>query len=239
MVFMGLQVEKEFGELALKSEKPPRIAGRCSVFAKSDMIHLQQIATPLHDIVAGLCFAVARNFKSTLGRAKKFAKPIMFQGGVAANVSMVHAFEQILELEKGELIIPEYHASMGAIGAVFHALNNNMAEVNFTGIENLQKYLVSDRTDKKYLQPLKESDAVYNKDLKILPAGTEKYPVFLGIDVGSLSTNVVLIDKDNAVIARRYLPTASRPLDAIQRVQTIEPGCERLGRKRPPIERKR
>ena len=57
----------EFGEMALKSVNPPRIAGRCSVFAKSDMIHLQQIATPLHDIVAGLCFAVARNFKSTLG----------------------------------------------------------------------------------------------------------------------------------------------------------------------------
>jgi len=65
-------IEKEFGEMALKSENPPRIAGRCSVFAKSDMIHLQQVATPLHDIVAGLCFAVARNFKSTLGRGKKF-----------------------------------------------------------------------------------------------------------------------------------------------------------------------
>lgn len=73
-------IEKEFGEMALLSENPPRIAGRCSVFAKSDMIHLQQIATPLHDIVAGLCFAVARNFKSTLGRGKKFEKPFIFQG---------------------------------------------------------------------------------------------------------------------------------------------------------------
>jgi activator of 2-hydroxyglutaryl-CoA dehydratase len=65
---IGVSIEKEFGELALKSKNPPRIAGRCSVFAKSDMIHLQQIATPVHDIVAGLCFAVARNFVSTLGR---------------------------------------------------------------------------------------------------------------------------------------------------------------------------
>ncbi|MEE9614085.1 MAG: BadF/BadG/BcrA/BcrD ATPase family protein, partial [Thermodesulfobacteriota bacterium] len=50
---------EEFGELALKSEDPPRVAGRCSVFAKSDMIHLQQSATPDYDIVAGLCYAVA------------------------------------------------------------------------------------------------------------------------------------------------------------------------------------
>ena len=42
---MQITIE-EFGEMALKSERPPRIAGRCSVFAKSDMIHLQQVATP-------------------------------------------------------------------------------------------------------------------------------------------------------------------------------------------------
>ncbi|MCJ7604720.1 MAG: ATPase, partial [Dehalococcoidales bacterium] len=50
---MGIPIE-EFGDVALKSEHPPRVAGRCSVFAKSDMIHLQQVGTPVHDIVAGL-----------------------------------------------------------------------------------------------------------------------------------------------------------------------------------------
>ena len=50
---IGVSIEKEFGELALRSRNPPHIAGRCSVFAKSDMIHLQQIATPVEDIVAG------------------------------------------------------------------------------------------------------------------------------------------------------------------------------------------
>ena len=72
---IGVSIENEFGELSLKSTDPPRIAGRCSVFAKSDMIHLQQIATPVHDIVAGLCFAVARNFISSLGRGKSIRFP--------------------------------------------------------------------------------------------------------------------------------------------------------------------
>jgi activator of 2-hydroxyglutaryl-CoA dehydratase len=79
---LGLTIEA-FGELALKSANPPRIAGRCSVFAKSDMIHLQQIATPDYDIVAGLCYALARNFKSNIAKGKAFVKPISFQGGVA------------------------------------------------------------------------------------------------------------------------------------------------------------
>ena len=79
---LKISIEEEFGQLALKSKNPPRIAGRCSVFAKSDMIHLQQVATPDYDIVAGLCFAVARNFKSSIARGKKFLKPIAFEGGV-------------------------------------------------------------------------------------------------------------------------------------------------------------
>ncbi len=115
---IGVSIEKEFGELALRSVDPPRIAGRCSVFAKSDMIHLQQIATPLHDIVAGLCFALARNFRSTIARSKEITTPVVFSGGVAANAGMVRAFRETLSLDEDEFIIPLHHASMGAIGAI-------------------------------------------------------------------------------------------------------------------------
>ena len=76
---IGVSIEEEFGSLALQSKDPPRIAGRCSVFAKSDMIHLQQIATPVCDIVAGLCYAVARNFK-TDSLAEMAAAQFAFQG---------------------------------------------------------------------------------------------------------------------------------------------------------------
>lgn len=214
---IGVPIEKEFGTLSLQSEHPPRIAGRCSVFAKSDMIHLQQIATPLHDIVAGLCFAVARNFKSNLGRGKTFEKPIMFQGGVAANEGVVRAFTEILDLREGELIIPVYHASMGAIGAVLHSIEQEAAGDNhFKGIASLTAYLEEMKSESTSLAPLVESKAVYQKEIH-QDFKEQKMPVYLGLDIGSLSTNVVLIDDENRVVARRYLPTASKPLDAIQR----------------------
>ncbi len=92
---LKISIEDEFGRLAMKSKNPPRIAGRCSVFAKSDMIHLQQIATPDYDIVAGLCFAMARNFKGSIAKGKKIQKPVSFQGGVAANLGMRRAFENV------------------------------------------------------------------------------------------------------------------------------------------------
>ncbi|MDI1354534.1 MAG: acyl-CoA dehydratase activase [bacterium] len=214
---IGVSIENEFGALAMQSAKPPHIAGRCSVFAKSDMIHLQQIATPVHDIVAGLCFAVARNFKSNLARGKELIKPIVFQGGVAANAGVVHAFMEILNLKEGELIIPQYHASMGALGAIYYVRENPEISVPFKGTSELESYLLQANGNSEGLPMLKESAAVIDTKVRFNLNGHEQYPVYLGIDVGSLSTNVVLIDEFNNVIARKYLPTASRPLDAIKR----------------------
>jgi predicted CoA-substrate-specific enzyme activase len=217
---IGVPIEKEFGEMSLKSIDPPRIAGRCSVFAKSDMIHHQQLATPLHDIVAGLCFALARNFRSNVARSKEIKKPVIFSGGVAANIGMIRAFKEVLSLNENELIIPEHHASMGAIGAVMYAHSNKLEMNHFKGMVKLEEYLSVDSTLFNSLPPLVESEAVYNKIVDFKKDPDKKQEVYLGIDVGSLSTNVVLIDPDHNVISRRYLPTAGKPLDAIQKGMT-------------------
>ena len=215
---IGVPIEIEFGKLALLSENPPRIAGRCSVFAKSDMIHLQQLATPVHDIVAGLCFAVARNFKSNLGRGKKYKSPFLFQGGVAANAGMVRAFKEVFELNDDELIIPEYHASMGALGALYHILSNGRDTITqFKGVDELETYLLNTEYENISHAQLVKSIATYNKDVVVKKKPGEKIKVSLGVDIGSLSTNVVLIDDEHNVVARRYLPTASKPLNAVQR----------------------
>jgi predicted CoA-substrate-specific enzyme activase len=217
---IGVAIENQFGEMALKSVDPPRIAGRCSVFAKSDMIHHQQIATPLHDIVAGLCFALARNFRSNVARSKEIRKPVLFSGGVAANSGMVRAFRETLNLVDGELIISPYHSSMGAIGAVYYARNNKLSMNHFSGIAGLEQYLATTSSVFSSLPPLKLSAAEYRKNVHNINEGNEKVGVYLGLDIGSLSTNVVLIDKDHNVIARRYLPTAGKPLEAIQKGMT-------------------
>lgn len=114
---LGVSVEK-FGDLALKSNSPVRIAGRCSVFAESDMIHKQQMGHPLEDIIAGLCEALVRNYLNNVGKGKDVLPRVVFQGGVAANSGIKWAFEKALELE---VVVPPYHDVMGAIGAAFLA----------------------------------------------------------------------------------------------------------------------
>jgi predicted CoA-substrate-specific enzyme activase len=214
---IGLSIEREFGELALRSVNPPRIAGRCSVFAKSDMIHHQQIATPLHDIVAGLCYALARNFRSTIARSKEIRKPVVFSGGVAGNAGMIRAFRDTLSLIDGELIVPKYHASMGAIGAILYARSLPDHASPFKGLDALREYLKQGGSMTPGLPQLKESKALIRKSVTFRMNGQTKLPVYLGLDIGSLSTNLVLITDDHQVVSRRYLPTAGKPLEAIQK----------------------
>ena len=216
---LKISIEEEFGQLALKSKNPPRIAGRCSVFAKTDMIHLQQIATPDYDIVAGLCFAVARNFKSSIARGKKFIKPIAFEGGVAANPGMVRAFTEILELEPGELIIPEYFNTICALGAALLAQQKGSMVEDFdpAKIDAYLKYRKVPDSGREALSFNFPDTKHYDITMAARPKDIDNLDVFLGIDVGSLSTNLVLIDKDQRVIARRYLMTEGRPIEAVRR----------------------
>jgi predicted CoA-substrate-specific enzyme activase len=213
---LGLTIE-EFGALAVTSENPPRVAGRCSVFAKSDMIHLQQKATLLKDIVAGLCYALVRNFKSTVGSATKIIPPVSFQGGVAANAGIVKAMRDVLELAETELIIPEHFGCMGAIGAVYAACSDAASPrqpVNWSQLPELAAY--SHLGQKKPLKPLAlDHSVIMPADVTPPPPGV-KTPAYLGVDVGSISTNVVVIDEAGHVLSKRYLMTAGRPIEAVR-----------------------
>jgi predicted CoA-substrate-specific enzyme activase len=121
---LNIPVE-QLGEMALKASAPVRIAGRCSVFAESDMIHKQQIGHGLPEIIAGLCEALVRNFLNNLSKGKSLLPPIVFQGGVAANLGIKRAFESMLG---HEIIIPEHYGVMGALGAALLAKEEMMAE---------------------------------------------------------------------------------------------------------------
>jgi len=108
----------EFGDLALTATKKVNIAGRCTVFAESDMIAKQQYGFSKAEIIRGLCDALVRNYINNLGRGKTLRPPFIFQGGVAANSGIIRAFEE----EVGEKItIPKHFDVMGAVGSAILA----------------------------------------------------------------------------------------------------------------------
>ncbi len=221
---LGIDIDGQFGQLALQSNNVPRMAGRCSVFAKSDMIHLQQQATPNCDILAGLCLALARNLKSSLGSGRHFVKPVIFTGGVAANIGVVRAFEKVFELEKDELIIPEHHFFTGAIGAVLVAKKRSLDGHNHQiKLEKIAKHLAQrgSMLEQAPRRPALKTPALPPpKSIvhdSILKQADKPLNTYLGVDVGSISTNVAVIDEQKRVLAKVYLMTAGQPLEAVRR----------------------
>lgn len=120
----------EFGACALRSTSPVRIAGRCAVFAESDMISKQQAGHSTEDIVAGLCEALVRNYLGNLAGHRRPEAPVVFQGGVAANAGIVAAFEKALDTP---IIVPPHHDVMGAYGAALMAREGRGATTHFLG----------------------------------------------------------------------------------------------------------
>ncbi|GBF23312.1 coA-substrate-specific enzyme activase [Candidatus Gastranaerophilus sp. (ex Termes propinquus)] len=118
---LNVKIE-DFGPVALNSTSPARIAGRCGVFAESDLIHKQQLGYPIEDLLYGLCQALVRNYLSNLALGKEILPTVTFQGGVATNSGMVKAFEEALGTK---VVVPPNHQTMGAIGAALLAMENH------------------------------------------------------------------------------------------------------------------
>jgi predicted CoA-substrate-specific enzyme activase len=217
---------EQFASCAAQSNSPARIAGRCSVFAKSDMIHLQQIATKVEDIAAGLCFAAAKNFKGAIVRGRELAPQVAFMGGVALNAGMVRAFRESFGIS--ELIIPEHAAVMGAIGAGLYARQNNAAApVNLAALtaalasagkldEHPGEPLIAEGEAGENFKARHFGGTAFTPAAPKLASNGGKLPVYLGIDVGSISTNLAVIDEEGNLLASRYLRTSSRPIEAVK-----------------------
>jgi len=223
----AINYKGDFSKLALSAKHVPHIAGRCSVFAKSDMIHLQQIATPDNEIVAGLCQAMAESFKGDIMKGSAPLLPISFQGGVAKNAAMVAFMRRAFSLREDELIVHPAPHLAGAMGAALRA----SLEGKRIKMEEAIRALGCDapsvrRNSGTRLAPLSPPLSAY---LAPPPSGASEFghsganrvadgdvrDVFLGIDIGSVSTNLALIDRAGALVAKRYLPTAGRPIEAV------------------------
>ena len=130
---LGIPIE-EFGHYALNAKKGVTIAGRCTVFAESDMVHKAQLGITTEDIIRGLCDAIVRNYLNTVAKGKDIKPLILFQGGVAANIGVKTAFERALEQP---VTIPEHFLVMGAIGAAMLVQEyiNDGKQTKFAGFE--------------------------------------------------------------------------------------------------------
>ncbi|HUN87440.1 MAG TPA: acyl-CoA dehydratase activase [Terriglobales bacterium] len=208
---------EEVGPVACGATCSARVAGRCSVFAKSDMIHAQQKGYTTDQILKGLCEAVARNFKSAIVKGRHVTKPVMFIGGVAQNAAVRNAMAEAFKLEHEDLIVPELHAWMGALGAAMFE-SEEWKKRSFKRIHQLkqhtgrQSFACTDPLSMEKVSLLRD----HVQDPPLPPRG-QKVPAYLGIDIGSVSTNLVVINEEGQLLHEIYLRTQGRPIEVVQK----------------------
>lgn len=161
---LDIPIEK-FGDYALDADTSVRIAGRCAVFAESDMIHKQQLGYNESDIIKGLCDALVRNYLNNVGKGKEILSKVFFQGGVAANRGIKASFEEALGFE---VTVPEHYNMMGAIGAAClakTAVERADGKTHFKGLHLADSQFVScsfecaDCTNRCEVVKIKQNDS--------------------------------------------------------------------------------
>lgn len=201
---------EDVGDIVLGAVKSAQIAGRCSVFAKSDMIHAQQRGYAPDEVLKGLCDAVARNFKSAISRSRRVERPVLFIGGVAMNAGMVQSMRNVFGLDDCDLRVPEEMCWFGAIGAALEALKAASAGLAEVVIQSSDGFSRVERLTTDRVRLLREKVTPYE-----FPKGYGNVPVYIGIDIGSVSTNLAVIDSNGAVIKDIYVPTKARPIEVV------------------------
>ena len=207
------------GEIVSQTDKSAKIAGRCSVFAKSDMIHAQQKGYKPEQVLKGLCESVARNFKSSILKGKKIAPPALLLGGVSVNTGVVKALRDCLRLSENELIVPGYYAWMGAIGAAF-IQNESSVKSTLPALNSLSNFSSVKSETVNISRPLSLEKVLLLRDQISMNGSIAADSIsntYLGVDVGSVSTNVVVIDENGNVLKQIYTPTDGRPIEVVDR----------------------
>ena len=202
----------DYSSLVEQAQSVPRLSGRCAVFAKTDIIHRQQEGVSTPDILLGLCYAMIRNYKVTIVRRLPICKPVVFCGGVTCNAGVIRAIRDVFGLSEKELIVPEFARYEAALGAALKASGSfTLRQLNDSLDRTLTTHHMVGTLPKLELRSgtsLAEPNAT-----KIIPESG----CALGIDIGSTSTDLVLVGADGELVDFQYLRTAGDPEGAVRK----------------------
>ncbi len=209
------QTLDDFIALGLKSTYPAPVACRCTVFTKSDMIHLQNKGESLPNIIAGLHFGNAANYMSTIIGNREMSDPIIFIGGMASNQLQVQAFKHYFP----SLIVPAHHTSIGALGAAIQAQKQkrqNQVDLSTLVRANSEPVYNFPRAER-----LELSLTRFDPENALTPWTKKKgkqVEAYLGVDIGSTTTKYALISETGQILHKSYVPTQGKPIEVTQRL---------------------
>lgn len=209
----------EMNELASKHQQIYPIASRCGVFAKSDVQPLLNQGASKSDIAASIFYAVVNQTIGGLAQGWKIKGSVIYLGGPLTFLSELRkSFDDVLEV-KG--ICPENSLYFVAIGTAYCA--NRIINIK----EFVNKLEQKDMLTKyNYIEPLFESEKEYltfiqrHEKAKVEIKDLDNYSgnLYLGIDSGSTTLKIVLIDEDDNVRFTSYQSNKGNPVKIVKHI---------------------
>jgi predicted CoA-substrate-specific enzyme activase len=213
----------ELGKKALDFEKIYPIASRCGVFAKTDVQNLISRNIPVADISASILHAVALQSVTTLARGCDVVPKVLCIGGPLTFIpALRNAFKEVLTIESSDFIVPENGEYFPAWGAALY----DKDEPKVFDLKELMKKLSEATTQNREdaLPALFENEQEYkewdkNRNVKTLKfrelTEGEEVDCFLGIDSGSTTSKIIIMDTDANIIYRFYDGNEGNPLKKV------------------------
>ena len=235
---LGLGVQELSRRAAAFTGKAPRIATRCAVFAKTDIVHAMQEGHTLDAICAGLCEGIARSVLDSLLKGRELTAPVGLVGGVSLNARIAASIETQLGRT---VIVPPHSPLVGAIGAAAlgressvdvhdlfpkKAVGRTVREAlprRLGDYPSLDAFTVEESDGVEiFLPPLREDGSARRAGA----AGADGAAgVYLGIDIGSTSTKAVMLGPGARILGGYYTRTAGDPIAAVQKLLGVMAGA--------------
>ena len=213
-------------ELAKGAQTIYPIASRCGVFAKTDIQPLINEGAAKEDIAASIFQAVVNQTISGLACGRPIRGNVAFLGGPLSYLPELRKrFIETLQLKDDEIIVPEEAHLLVAKGAALDSFNTEAITPNELEqkIENLKNShdnttqpldpLFRNEEEYKEFKERHDKDKVIKKDLS-----TYKGDCFLGIDAGSTTTKIALIDRDGNLLYSLYGSNEGNPLNSVMKM---------------------
>ncbi|MCR4804105.1 MAG: acyl-CoA dehydratase activase [Clostridia bacterium] len=214
----------ELDKLAQKHERIYPIASRCGVFAKSDIQPLLNQGAKKEDIGASVFQAVVDQTIAGLAQGRRIDGHVMFLGGPLHYCQGLRdRFQKTLKLSDEDAVFPEYGRFAVALGAAFYGAGQGASFTYENWLSSLES-ATGALTKTEHAKPLFESEADYQEFLdRHSRAGVpsrelESYEgkAYLGIDCGSTTTKLVLIDPEGTLLFSYYGHNKGNPVDVVR-----------------------
>jgi len=215
----------EMDKEGLKATRLYPIASRCGVFAKTDIQPLLNQNADKADISASIFHAVVEQTITGLARGRQLTGKIAFLGGPLHFFECLKKqFKETLSLSDDLAIFPEYDLFFVAAGAALYAKTSG-TEMTFDTLRGRVEGAVSASEANAYLQPLFESEKAYDDfcvrhaKASVLYGDLAEYTgnAYLGIDCGSTTVKLLLLDEENRILYSYYNSNRGNPLDAVKK----------------------